>query len=166
LSDPWWKRRKKKDPWFDDIYEELERLGDMIDETMQKAFENSEDTPKRNRIKGFSIKIGSDGKPKIKKFTDRQLVQDETEIDDEPLVDVFEEEQVLVILASLPGVKKDEIDLRVTEWCLTVSVNSDNLEWYEELELPTKVKPKYARASFKNGVLEIKLEKSGKLIKN
>ena len=58
MSDPWWKRRKKKDPWFNDIYDELEKLGDMIDETMQKAFEkSSKDTQtKRNRFKGFSIK--------------------------------------------------------------------------------------------------------------
>jgi HSP20 family protein len=69
-------------------------------------------------------------------------------------------------LAALPGIKKDDIELRVTETCLTVSVDAESFEWYDEFKLPAKVKPKSAWASYKNGVLEIKLEKLGKIIKN
>ena len=170
MSDPWWRRRKKKSPWFNDIYEELEKLGDLINETMEKAFENSsENTPvRRNRIKGFSIKIGPDGKPRIREFNDRQPLQDETEISDdqEPLIDLIEEAETLVVLAALPGVKKDEIDLCVTEDCLTVSVDTADFEWYNKLNLPTRVKPKSARASYKNGVLEVRIKKLEKLIKD
>jgi len=170
LSNPWWRRRKKKSPWVNDIYEELEKLGDLIDETIQKAFEtSSENTPvRRNRVKGFSIKIGPDGKPMIQEFNNRQPLQDETEISDdpEPLVDLIEEGETLVVLAALPGVKKDAIDLRITENCLTVSVDTDNFEWYDELKLPTRVKPKSARASYKNGVLEVRIKKLEKLIKD
>jgi len=170
LSDPWWRRRKKKSPWFNDIYDELERLGDLIDETMQKAFENSsEDSPVgRNRFQGFSIKIGPDGKPSIREINSRQPQQDETELSDdpEPLVDLIEDGDVLVVLVSLPGVNKDDIDLRVTENCLTVSVDTADFDWYEEMKLPARVKPKSARASYKNGVLEVRLEKLEKLVKD
>jgi HSP20 family protein len=168
MSDPWWRRRKKKSPWFSDIYDELEKLGDMIDETMQKSFENSENmTGRRNRFRGFSIKIGPDGTPRIREFNDRHSLQDETEDEDqEPLVDFIEEGKLLIILAALPGVNKDEIELRVTESCLIVSVDADSLEWYDEFTLPTKVKPKSAHASYKNGVLEVRLEKLEKIIKN
>jgi HSP20 family protein len=170
LSNPWWRRRKKKSPWFNDIYDELEKLGDMIDETMQKAFEGSSDnTPiRRSRIKGFYVKIGPDGKPRIREFDAPQPPEEEADVDDElePLVDFIEEEEMLVILVALPGVKKDEIELRVTESCLTVSVDADNLEWYDELELPTKVKPKSARASYKNGILKVKLKKLENIVKD
>jgi len=170
LSDPWWRRRKKKNPWFSEIYDELERLGDLIDDTIQKAFENSsEDTPaRRTRVKGFSIKIGPDGKPSIREFTDSQPLQDEPEVSDdpEPLVDIIEDGETLVVLAALPGVKKDEIELRATESCLTVSVDTDNFEWYDEFKLPIRVKPKSARASYKNGVLEVRLEKLEKLVRD
>jgi HSP20 family protein len=168
MSDSWWRRRKKKTPWFSDIYDELEKLGEMIDETMQRSFENSENvTEKRNRFRGFSIKIAPDGTPRISEFNDNQSLQDETESDDqEPLVDFVDEGKMLIILAALPGVNKDEIELRVTESCLTVSVDADCLEWYDEFTLPTKVKPKSAHASYKNGVLEIKLEKFEKIVKN
>ena len=170
MSDPWWRRRKKKSPWFNDIYEELEKLGDLIDETIQKSFDpSSEKTPvRRNRIQGFSIKIGPDGKPRIYEFNSRQPPQNEPEIDDdpEPLVDVIEDGETLVILAALPGVTKDAIDLRVTENCLTVSVDAADFEWYEEFKLPTRVDPKSARASYKNGVLEVKVKKLEKLVRD
>ena len=171
MSDPWWRRRKKKTPWLNDIYDELEKLGDLIDETMQRAFDNSsEDSPTQsNRFRGFSIKIGPDGKPKIRELNSRQSLSDEADLDDEdpePLVDFIEEEETLVILAALPGVSKDDIDLRVTENCLTVTVDANDFEWYDELKLPTKVKPKSARASYKNGVLEVKLRKSEKIVRD
>jgi len=170
LSNPWWRRRKKKSPWFNDIYEELEKLGYLIDETMQKASESSsENTPvRRNRVQGFSIKIGPDGKPRIYEFNSRQPRQNEPEIDDdpEPLVDIIEDGETLVVLAALPGVTKDAIDLRVTENCLTVSVDAADFEWYEEFKLPTRVDPKSARASYKNGVLEVKVKKLEKLVRD
>ena len=125
--------------------------------------ENS--TGRRNVFQGFSIKIGPDGKPKIREFNNRQSMDDETEDDEqEPLVDIIDEGKTLIILAALPGVNKDEIDLRVTESCLTVSVDTDDFEWYDEFKLPTKVKPKSARASYKNGVLEVRLEKLEKIL--
>jgi HSP20 family protein len=163
LSDSWWKRRKKKDPSFDDIYDELERLGDLIDETMQKAFDSpSKDTPtKRNRFKGFSVKIGPDGKPRIRELSNRQPRQAESEVSDypEPLVDIIEKGETVVVLVALPGVDKDDIDLRLTGDTLTFSVDAADFEWCDELKLPARVNPKSARASYKNGVLEIKVKK-------
>lgn len=170
MSDPWWRRRKKKNPWVNDIYEELEKLGNLIDETMQKSLDaSSEKTPgRRNRIQGFSIKIGPDGKPRIQEFTSRQPRRDETEISDdgEPLVDLIEDGETLVVLAALPGLKKDDIDLRITESCLTLSVDTDEFEWYNEFKLPTKVDPNSACASYKNGVLEVKAKKLEKLARD
>ena len=162
MSDPWWKRRKKKKPWFNDLYDELEKLGDLIDETMQKALDDSKDTPtKRNRFKGFSVKIGPEGKPRIREFNNRQPRQAESEVSDdpEPLVDIIEEGETVIVLAALPGVNKDDIGLRLTENALTFSVDAADFEWYNELKLPARVNPKSARASYKNGVLEIKVKK-------
>ena len=169
MSNPWWRRRKKKSPWFSDIYDELEKLGDLIDETMEKAFDNTSGNRsfKRNPTQGFSIKIGPDGKPRIRELIDRLSLQDEKEVSDdlEPLVDLIEERDLVVVLVALPGVNKDDLDLRVTANCLTVSVDTAEFEWYDEFKLPTRVKPKSACASYKNGVLEVKLEKE-KIIKD
>lgn len=170
MNDPWWRRRKKKNRWFSDIYDELEKLGEMIDETMQKAYDNASEkgSVKPTRVTDFNIKIGPDGKPRIQEIRGRQSLQEEPELSDElePLVDLIDEEDVLVVLVALPGVKKDNIDLRVTENCLTISVTTDEFEWYDEFKLPTRVITKSARASYKNAVLEVRLEKLEKIIKD
>ena len=169
MSDPWWRRRKKKSPWFSDIYDELERLSDMIEDTMQKAFDNSSSdrSVRPNRVQGFSIKLGPDGKPKIRELENRSLPDDDDYVDEtEPLVDIIEDETTLMVLVAIPGVDKEEIDLRVTENSLNVAVDTDDFEWYDELRLPTKVKTKSARASYRNGVLEVRLEKLDKTIKD
>ena len=163
MSDPWWRRKKKRGPWFNEIYEELEKLGDLIDETIQKAFQTpSENTPAhRTHVQGFSIKMGPDGKPKILEFNNRKPRENEQENSEEmePLVDLIEDAETLAVLVSLPGVKKDAIDLRTTENRLTVSVDTPNLDYHEELNLPTRVDPKSAHALYKNGVLEVRLKK-------
>jgi HSP20 family protein len=161
LSDPWWKRRKKKKPWLNDLYNELERLGDLLDETMQKAFNESKDTQtKSNRFKSYSVKIAPDGKPRIREIK-KPLQRAESEVceDLEPLVDVIDEGKTVVVLVALPGVDKEHIDLRLNGNVLTFSVDADDFEWYDEFKLPVRVNPKSARASYKNGVLEIKIKK-------
>ena len=104
MSDPWWRRRKKKSSWFNDIYDELEKLGDMIDETMQKSFENSEKIPdNRNRFRNFSVKIGHDSTPRVREYNDRHSSENEPEDDDqEPLVDFIDKGKALIILAAIP----------------------------------------------------------------
>lgn len=170
MSNPWWRRRKKRNRWFNDIYDELEKLEDMLDETMRKALDSVPDnnSVKPDHVRGFSIKIGPDGRPRIREFNANQPLDDEADFSDdlEPLVDLIEKEGRLVVLVSLPGISKEEIDLRVTEGCLTVSVDAAEFEWYDEFKLPTKVRPKTARASYKNGVLEVSLEKLEKKVKD
>ena len=161
MSDPWWKRRKKKKPWLTDLYDELDRLGDLIDETMQKAFSESKDKRiKSNRFRSYSVKITPNGKPKIREIK-KLTRQAESEVgeDLEPLVDVIDDGRMVVILAVLPGVDKDDINLRLNGNVLTFSVETDDFEWYDELNLKVKVDPKSARASYKNGILEIKIKK-------
>ena len=171
MTEPWWRRRKKRGPWFNDIHEELERLGDLIDETIKKAFETASlgNTPiHHNHIRGFSVNFGSDGKPTIRELGSREFGQDEAEVSEgfEPLVDLVDEGETFAVLVSLPGVNKEAIDLRVTANRLTVSVDTANLECYKELKLPAKVDPKSARALYKNGVLEVKLKKSEKKVRD
>lgn len=169
MSGPWWRRKKKKDTWFNDIYEELERLGDLIDETIQKAFENpSEKTGvHKSHVQGFSIKLDPDQKPRIREFNNRKPLKKKTTISDpEPLVDLLEDTENVVVLASLPGVKREAVDIRITKDRLTISIDTPNLEYQKELKLPAKVDPKSAHASYKNGVLEVKVKKLRQSIKD
>jgi len=66
------------------------------------------------------------------------------------------------VIAELPGVEKEDIDLRATETSLTISAESQHRKYYKELRLPTPVNPKSAKATYRNGVLEVSLPKAGR----
>lgn len=169
MNEPWWRRKKKKDPWLNDMYEELERLGNLIDETIQKAFETSSEKTwvHKSGVPGFSTKIGPDRKPSIREFKKRKFRQiTKINEDPEPLVDLIEDAENIIVLASLPGIRKEAIDIRTTKNRLTVSVDTPNLEYHKELKLASQVDPKSAYASYRNGVLEVNLKKIKRSAKN
>ena len=80
----------------------------------------------------------------------------------EPVVEVFEEEQALVVLVELPGVREEDIDVQVDRDVLILSTRSAS-EWrryYRELLLPFSVTPANMRRALRNGVLELELARA------
>jgi HSP20 family protein len=168
LTEPWWRRKRNRDkseyPWFD-LFEEFDKLEDMMNEIIQNAFgeEKTENFKAfRPHVYGFSMSIGSDGNPVVRQFGNIQKNRNGTKIkeEQEPLVDVLEEENQVVVVVELPGVEKEEINLHTTEDALTISVGTTDRRYHKELILPAKIDPKSARASYKNGVLEVRLKKA------
>ena len=167
LSEPWWRRKRERDkqryPWFD-VFEEFNKL-EMMDEMMKQAFgEEQSDKVRSFRpyVYGFSMSVGPDGKPVIREFGNVQKNRFGPKIREErePLVDILEEDKHVVIVAELPGVEKEEINLHATENALTISVDTVNRKYHKELALPAKVDPRSSQASYKNGVLEVRLKKT------
>jgi len=79
----------------------------------------------------------------------------------EPLVDVFEDEESIVVVAELIGIDKSNIDLHATQDKLTISVDSADFKYRREIELPARVDVGSSSSRLKNGVLEIRLKKLG-----
>jgi HSP20 family protein len=93
-----------------------------------------------------------------------------------PVVDFYEEKDDLVVKAELPGMEKEDIEVNVTDHSLTIKGEKKKEEEVEEenyyrsersfgsfrrsLELPSDVQAEKAKASFKNGILEVRLPKS------
>ncbi|HHF56110.1 MAG TPA: Hsp20/alpha crystallin family protein, partial [Thermoplasmatales archaeon] len=63
------------------------------------------------------------------------------------------------VTAEVPGVKKEDIDLEVTENTLRIKVDTKDRKYYKEVELPAEVDPKTAKATYQNGVLDVELKK-------
>ena len=74
-------------------------------------------------------------------------------------VDVYEEDDRIRLVADLPGVEKDAIDLKCDGKTLTVSAASNRREYDERIRLPARVDEHSADASFRNGVLEVTFDK-------
>jgi len=164
LSERWWRRRKRSDPWFDDVLEEFDRLEEMMDEMVRQTFETSskEERAHKPYVFGFSVRAGPDGKPVIREFGNLQRGSSGTLIreESEPLVDVVEEKDEVVVVTELLGVDKESIKVNATENHLVVSVEAPQRKYYKEVELPARVDPKSALASYKNGVLQVRVRKT------
>ena len=75
----------------------------------------------------------------------------------EPLVDVVTTDREVRVIAELPGVRKDDVNVTVNEKSLTISVDTPERKYSKELELPGTVDPKGARSTYNNGILEVTL---------
>jgi HSP20 family protein len=93
-----------------------------------------------------------------------------------PAVDIYEEGGDIVIKAEIPGMKKEEIHVDINEKTVTVSGEKKKEEKVERKDyvrlersygsfartfaLPAEVQTDKARATFKDGVLEIRAPKT------
>jgi HSP20 family protein len=113
-------------------------------------------------VYGYSMKIGPDGKPEIRQFGNikKSLKGPQVKNEREPLVDIVETNGEVRVVAELPGVEKSDIKLHGTDDSLTISVNTSQSKYYKEVTLPTEVKVKEAKSSYKNGVLEVVFPKA------
>lgn len=148
---------------FPDIMKEMGFLEKMMKDMMSRSFSEQEPFAKRmvNKpmVYGFSMKIGPEGRPQIQEFGNIAPSKKEVTEEREPLVDIINKEKEIDVLAELPGVEKQDIKLNATETSLSISVDTSDRKYRKQLRLPAEVDPKSAKASYKNGVLEVVLTK-------
>lgn len=93
----------------------------------------------------------------------------------EPLIHVREEDEEIVISADLPCVRKEDIEIYCTEDAIEIRAKMARHMRFERwgtvqrkitfnsfrrsIALPVRVDPEKARASFRGGILEIRLPK-------
>lgn len=93
-----------------------------------------------------------------------------------PAVDVYEDKDEVVVKAEVPGLSKEDLDVTLTESTLTLKGEKKQEEEVKEknfyrserstgsfvrtIDLPTEVKTDQTKATFRNGVLEIRLPKT------
>ncbi|HLO27459.1 MAG TPA: Hsp20/alpha crystallin family protein [Geobacteraceae bacterium] len=93
-----------------------------------------------------------------------------------PSVDIFEDGNNVVVKAEVPGMKKEEIEVNLTQDTITISGHKKEEEKVEKkdfyrlertfgsftrkLRLPSDILTDKAKATFKDGVLEVRIPKS------
>lgn len=116
---------------------------------------------KGKAVYGFSIKMGLGGKPVIEQFGNIKATEEGTVVAEvrEPLVDVLDEGDRVVVLAELPGVEDKDIHLEVKGDILELTAEARDRKYSKELLLPSEVDADTVESSYRNGILEIKLMK-------
>ncbi len=157
------KRDRRRDPWddmfgsFDEEFEEMRRRMDLLMENFMRGGLEQFGEP---MIYGFSMRMGPDGKPRIQQFGNAVPQAQEAAGGREPLTDIIEGKDNVRIIVELPGVDKDDIQLRVEDRILDIEVDREDRKFYKQLELPCPVDQDHADATYKNGVLEITLKRA------
>jgi HSP20 family molecular chaperone IbpA len=77
-----------------------------------------------------------------------------------PLIDIFQEESWITIVAEIAGFNKETLKIDVKDQKLTLSAKAKDRKYYKSLNLPKVVIPNIIHTTYKNGVLEIKLKKA------
>ncbi len=78
----------------------------------------------------------------------------------EPLIDVLEEKNEIIVVAEFAGFKREHLRIHVKDQQLTLSAEASERKYYKSLNLPKRVIPDNIRTTYKNGVLEIRLKKA------
>jgi len=111
-------------------------------------------------VYGVSVRRGVGGIPRVQPFgnirrTERGPIVEEVR---EPLTDLFDEDDLLLVVAELPGVEEKEIRIEIEDDTLKFS-STGRRKYAKELPLPCPVDESTMETTYKNGVLEIKLAK-------
>jgi HSP20 family protein len=85
----------------------------------------------------------------------------EPSIGREPLVDIMDEKDKYKIFVELPGVDKDKVKLDVSEDSVEIKTE-DNKKFYKMISLESTVDVDSTKASYKNGILTLELDKKAK----
>lgn len=141
----------------------VEKLGEMAEsgETISRTGELRGPGKELKGIYGFTVKVGlGEETPKVESFGNirRDAKSGRTEVQEvrEPLVDVFEEAEHVLVVAELPGIGAQEVRVDVKDDVLTITAEKGDKKYRKEVLLPRSVSKEKINVSCNNGVLEIK----------
>ena len=157
---------------FNDIFEKISKnlppeFQKLSPEDLMREFRKNKSKFGLNSpiMYGFNVNIDKDGKPKIdsfgnikpKPYSGKPVVKSKRE----PLVEVVEEKDQIIVIAEMPGVDRNDIELEATSDSLIISTKENaKRDYYKNVKLTSAVNLDVAKARYTNGILEVRLKKT------
>ena len=106
---------------------------------------------------GYTMTVGSDGKPIVKEYGNVKPNLLPTSNTREPVVDtiVDEKEKIVKLIAEMPGVEKSDVKVVVENKSVDLSATHNEKKYHVKVPLKNTVDENSTKASYKNGILEI-----------
>jgi HSP20 family protein len=116
---------------------------------------------KAKGVYGFTVRVGLGGKPVVEQFgnireTPSGAVVTETR---EPLVDVLDEGEHILVIAEMPGIEESDVHVKVEGDILQIAASRGARQYHKEVLLPTAASTENVATSYRNGILEVRLAK-------
>ena len=143
------------DSEYDRIFRKMPNSFFNIDDIFEEFKGNGSDSG--SCCYGYTMTIGPDGKPVVKEYGNLKPDQHLTSDTREPLVDIIvdEKEKVVKLIAEMPGVEKTDVKIVVEDKIVDISAEHDKKKYHVKVSLQHKVDENSAKASYKNGILQI-----------
>lgn len=137
------------------IFDEIDNMfGDIDQKSFREALNEKKEYSNNQPFRfGFSIRKGPSGETEINTFGD-----DTEDKEREPLVDVFEEDDVVQVTAEIPGAAEENIEFDVEDKKLFIRAQGSSNRYSKEIELPRKVDADSVEKQYKNGVLTLRFK--------
>ena len=106
---------------------------------------------------GYTMTVGPDGKPVVKEYGNVKPELAPTSSVREPMVDsiVDEKEKKVKLVAEMPGVEKSDVKIVVQDKLVDISAEHGEKKYHANVPIKYKVDENSAKASYKNGILEL-----------
>ena len=144
----------------------VEKLGELAEKGEELSRSGEFQMGKDKNLKGvygFSVKTALGGEGiKVEPFgnirRDEKSGKTVVEENREPVVDVFEEEDHVLIVAEMPGVSAEDVRLEVKDDLLTIHAEKGDKKYHKEVLLPMNFPREKMSISCNNGIIEIRCE--------
>ena len=112
-------------------------------------------------IFGISIKTAVGGEPVFEHFGNIKKTSEGSKVEEvrEPMTDIFDEREEVVVMAEMPGINEGDIKLDLKDDILNILAQSGDRKYHKEVLLPAKAKSETLTSVYKNGILEIRIKK-------
>ncbi len=144
----------------------IEKLGELAErgEELHKEGEIRGSDDRLRGIFGFNVKVGLGdegihiepfGNVRKDKETGRPVVQEVRE----PMVDVFDEDDHVLVVAEMPGIGEKDFRIELKDDILTLSATQGDKKYHKEVLLPRSFTPGQMSHTCHNGILRVTLTK-------
>jgi HSP20 family protein len=113
-------------------------------------------------VYGFTIKSATGGgKPTVETFGNIKKTPEGPKVEEErePMTDIFDEKDEVVIIAEMPGIEESDLNIDLKGDILDISAERNTRKYHKELLLPVKVEKEKMKVKYNNGILEIRIKK-------
>ena len=166
---PFERKERFEDDWFKEPFESMIQ---RFEESMPSEFNElvrEEKTPSGVSrrygpfVYGFSYTAEPGKEPIFQEFGNIKPSHRGIEPSEgrEPLVDVMSEKDKFKVFVELPGVEKEKVKLDVADDSVQIKTD-DEKKFYKMIYLDSTIDPDSAKASYKNGILTLELDKKEK----
>ena len=148
------------DDEFDRLFKKMSRSFMNLDEVFDETNESGNIQSYGPFYYGYTMTVGPDGKPMVKEYGNVKPALLPTSDTREPLVDtlVDEKEKVLKLVAEMPGVEKKDVKVVVEDKTVCIDAEHGKKKYHAKVPIKQKVNKDSAKASYTNGILELKFK--------